>query len=133
MGRKLGILLLGAIGLGYGLWDRAKREQTRSTVNVEADRWSGGPTFHTAASDAYGHPLTSRIEKGILNFNLEVRSNGPDGLPKNLDDIVATRGKPHGESSLTDVTAKVTAGAVRGGISGIISGVKRSLQPDKPR
>ena len=50
----------------------------------EADRWDGGKDFATSATDAYGRSVSASIEKGILSYTLEVRSNGPDGLSRTL-------------------------------------------------
>ncbi|MGL4424395.1 MAG: hypothetical protein ACRCZF_27315, partial [Gemmataceae bacterium] len=91
---------------GCGPSARELREQTVSVLNTEADRWDGGKEFATNATDAYGRPVTATIEKGTLSYALEVRSNGPDGLPKNKDDIVVHRSKRHGESSLTKEASK---------------------------
>ena len=103
------------------------RERTLSVLNTEADRWDGGKKFETTAADAYARPLSSSIEKTTLNYVLEVRSAGPDGLPKNSDDIVVTRSKRHGETSLTEETAKVVEGVAGGAAKGTIKGIKEGL------
>lgn len=58
------------------------------------------------------------MEKNTFSFELTVRSIGPDGLPKNHDDITVTRRKPHGETTLTKEAAKsaeeIAAGAAKG-------------------
>ena len=121
--------VVGVAGCGPGA--RELREQTLSTLNTEADRWDGGPAFTPAAADAYGRPLTATVEKGTLNYTLEVRSAGPDGLPKNSDDIVVSRSRRHGESSLTQEASKaiesVAEGATSGATSGVIKGFKKGL------
>ena len=102
-------------------------ERTLSILNIEADRWQGGNNFVTNASDAYGNALSSRIEKGPVHYILELRSNGPDGLPKNSDDIVVVRQERHGESTLTEEARKsveaVSSGAARGAVKGIKEGL----------
>jgi hypothetical protein len=103
------------------------REQTLSTLNTEADRWDGGKEFTTTATDAYGRPLSWSVEKGILSYTLEVRSSGPDGLPKNSDDLVVTRSRRHGESSLTDEASRAAEGVASGAASGAIKGIKKGL------
>ena len=113
--------------VGCGPSARELRERTLSVLNTEADRWDGSKDFATTATDAYGHSVSVHIEKGILNHTLEIRSNGPDGLPKNSDDIVVTRTKRHGESSITDQAAKVTEGVASGVASGTIKGIKKGL------
>jgi hypothetical protein len=103
---------------GCGPSPHELRERTLSVLNTEADRWDGGKEFTTTATDAYGRGLTHTIEKATVHYVLTVRSAGPDGLPKNSDDIVVTRRKRHGESSYTDeaskVAEKITGGAVKG-------------------
>src|SRR5262245_31597175 len=84
------------VGCSCGPSARELRERTLSTLNTEADRWDGGKTFDTQATDAYGQPLTANVEKGTFSYVLEVRSSGPDGLPKNSDDITVQRTKRHG-------------------------------------
>ncbi len=113
--------------VGCGPSAHELQEQTLSTLNAEAERWDGGKNFATTATDAYGRPLTCSVEKGTLNYVLEVRSSGPDGLPKNGDDIVVTRSKRHGESSITEEAAKFTEGVAGGAASGTIKGIKKGL------
>jgi len=127
--RRLSILfpLVVAIASGCGPSASELRERALSLLNTEADRWDGGKEFATTAVDPYGHPLTSQVDKGMLNHVLEVRSIGPDGLPKNSDDIIVTRSKPHGEFSITEQVEK-GAGAVGGGLTrGAIEGAKKGL------
>ena len=112
---------------GCGPSARELREQTLSVLNTEADRWDGGKVYTTTATDAYGRVLTASVEKGTLNYTLEVRSAGPDGLPKNSDDLVIHRSKRHGESSLTEEAAKAAEGVAGGAASGTIKGVKKGL------
>lgn len=103
------------------------REKTLSVLNTEADRWEGGEKFATTATDAYGHPLTWDVKKTTLDYVLEIRSNGPDGLPKNSDDIVVTRSKRHGKTSITKEAAKAAEEISSGTTSGIIKGIKKGL------
>lgn len=116
------LLLLAAAGCGPNA-----RERTLSTLNTEADRWDGGKGFTTAAEDAYGRPLSARVEKGTLNYNLELRSFGPDGLPKNSDDVVVTRSKRHGETTISGEAAKGAEVIAAGASSGVVKGIKRGL------
>jgi hypothetical protein len=122
----LPIMFLAGIA-GCGPSAGTLQEKTLSVVNTEADRWDGSQKFATNAADAYGNPLTSRVEKTTLNYVLEVRSNGPDGLPKNSDDIVVTRSKRHGETSITEEAAKAAEGISGGTASGAIKGIKKGL------
>jgi len=80
------LLVLAAAGCGPSAAEL--RERTVSTLNTEADRWDGGKDFAPTATDAYGRPLTATVEKGMLSYTPELRSAGPDGLPKNSDDVV---------------------------------------------
>lgn len=121
------LLLSPLLFFGCGPSARELREATLSTLNVEADRWDGGKDFATTAVDAYGRPLEAKVEKGTLNYTLEVRSSGPDGLPKNSDDIVVARSKRHGETTIADEAAKGAETIAAGASSGVVKGIKRGL------
>ncbi len=121
------LFLLPLLLLGCGPSATELREATRSTLNVEADRWEGGKDFATTAADAYGRPLEAKVEKGTLNYTLEVRSHGPDGLPKNSDDVVVTRSKRHGETTIADEAAKGAETIAAGASSGVVKGIKKGL------
>ena len=123
----LACLALAAFGCGPSATEL--REKTLSVLNTEADRWDGGKTFTTAATDAYGQPLDCTVKKTTLNYVLELRSSGPDGLPKNSDDIVVTRSKRHNETSLTEEASKTVEGISKAATSGILKGVKKGLSP----
>ena len=71
--------------------------------------------------------MTSSVEKTTLDYVLVIRSNGPDGLPKNSDDIVVSRNKRHGETSLAKEAEKAAESVGRGGASGVIQGIKKGL------
>jgi len=124
MWRPFAVLTVIAVA-GCGPSARELREQTLSVLNTEADRWDGGKEFATTAADVYGRTLTASIEKGTLSYTLEIRSAGPDGLPKNSDDIVVHRSKRHGESSLTEEVAKAAEGVAGGAASGTIKGIRK--------
>ncbi|MEX2317508.1 MAG: hypothetical protein WD669_10185 [Pirellulales bacterium] len=102
-------------------------ERSLSVLNIEADKWQGGANFATTATDAFGNPVASSVEKGPLNYVLEVRSNGPDGLPKNSDDIVVNRRKRHGETTLTEEAKKSVEAVSSGAASGAVKGIKEGL------
>ena len=122
------LVLLATVAItGCGPSARELREQTLSVLNTEADRWDGGKEFVTVASDAYGRSLSYTVKKATLDYVLEIRSDGPDGLPKNSDDIVVTRSKRHGETSLTGEAAKAIEGVASGAASGTIKGIKKGL------
>jgi hypothetical protein len=112
---------------GCGPSARELRERTLSTLNTEADRWDGGKTFDTKALDAYGRPVTASVDKTTFHNVLEVRSSGPDGLPKNSDDITVTRAKPHGETTFTEEAAKATEALTGAAASGAVKGVRKGL------
>jgi hypothetical protein len=121
------LLLLSTVLAGCGPSAHELRERTLSIINTEADKWDGGKAFKTNAKDAYGRALTCSVEKTSLTYVLEVRSNGPDGLPKNGDDIVVTRSKRHGETTIMKEAEKASEGIGRGAASGVIQGVKKGL------
>ena len=118
------LLILALVATGCGPSARELREQTLSVLNVEADRWAGGTEFATTAADAYGRPVSWTVEKTTFEYVLSVRSAGPDGRPKNTDDVVVTRSKRHGESSFTEEAAKAAEGVAGGTIKGIKKGLR---------
>lgn len=120
-------LFLAAVVCGCGPSANELRERTLSALNTEADRWDGDQKFTTTASDAYGRALTCTVQKTTLDYVLEIRSNGPDGLPKNSDDIVVIRSKRHNMTSITKETAKAVEEVSSGASSGVIKGIKREL------
>lgn len=121
------LMVLATLSSGCGPSASELRERTLSVLNTEADRWDGGEKFTTTATDAYGNPLTSNLKKTTLDYVLEIRSNGPDGLPKNSDDIVVTRSMRHGKTSIAEEAAKAVEKISSGTTSGIIKGVKKGL------
>jgi hypothetical protein len=128
MRRSLVLLgLLAFFAMSCGPSASELREQTLSILNTEADRWDGGGKFAITATDAYGHSLTCTVKKTTLDYVLEIRSNGLDGLPKNSDDIVVTRSKRHGETSITKEATKVVESLSSGATSGMIQGIKKEL------
>jgi hypothetical protein len=126
------LLLLGSTTLlaGCGPSTRELREKTISTLNTAADAWDGGPDFKTDATDAYGNPIVATVSKRLLNRVLEVRSYGPDGLPKNTDDITVTRQKAHGETTVNQELETGSESIGRGGARGIIEGIREGLKGD---
>ena len=121
------LTLLPLLVVGCGPSARELREATLSALNVEADRWDGGKDFTPAATDAYGRPVTATVEKGTLNYTLEVRSAGPDGLPKNHDDVVVHRSKRHGEATVAGEIGKGVETIAEGAGSGLVKGIKKGL------
>ncbi len=121
------VLLLAGVVAGCGPSASELREKTLSTLNSEADRWGGGKEFVTTATDAYGRPLNSNLKKTTLDYVLEIRSHGPDGLPKNTDDVLVFRNNRHGETTLTAEAEKAMEGIGRGTASGVVQGVKKEL------
>lgn len=121
---KLLVMLPFCIVLGCG---PSKHERTLSTLNTEADRWDGSSEFETSAMDAFGNMIIARVEKSTLNYDLELRSAGPDRLPRNRDDIIVTRSKPHGDTTYTKEAAKAVGEVTKGATSGAIKGIKEGL------
>jgi hypothetical protein len=129
MHRLVGLIALAAI-VGCGTSGPSRREleeRTLSVLNIEADRWNGEQDYQSSASDAWGRGLATSIEKGTLHYHLELRSSGPDGLPKNTDDIVVTRSKRHGETTAAKEAAKAVEEVASGAASGAIEGIKKGL------
>lgn len=116
------VAALGIVGCGPDY-----REQTLSILNVEADRWDGGADFTTTATDAYGRPVSATVEKHTLSYVLKLRSTGPDGLPKNTDDIVVRRSERHGETTISGEASKAGETIAEGVASGTIKGIKKEL------
>jgi hypothetical protein len=106
-----------------------KREVTRSQLNQLADTWDGTDKFTADGTDPWGEPYTARVDKGPVNYTLTVRSNGPDKLPQNTDDIIVTRSKKHtaiGDAAGPAVEKLGEAagrGVGRGGVEGIREGL----------
>jgi hypothetical protein len=123
----IALLGVGLLAAGCGPSAHELRERTLSTLNTEANRWDGGKTFDTTAADAYGRPISASVQKTPLNYNLELRSNGPDGLPGNSDDVVVHRSKAHGETTLTDEAAKVTETLSGAAASGMVKGLRKGI------
>ena len=124
----IAILVVGLLaGFGCGPSAHELRERTLSTLNTEANRWDGGKAFDTQATDAYGRAISASVQKTPLNYNLELRSNGPDGLPGNSDDITVQRSKGHGETTLTLEAAKVTETLSGAAASGAVKGFRMGL------
>jgi hypothetical protein len=121
------VLFFATVLSGCGPSATELREKTLSTLNSEADRWGGGQQFVATASDAYGRPLALSLKKTTLDYVLEIRSFGPDGLPKNSDDLVVTRSHRHGETTLAVEAEKAVEGLGRGAASGVFQGVKKGL------
>jgi hypothetical protein len=126
------LLLLGTTALlaGCGPSARDLRERTISTLNTTADTWDGGPDFKTDATDAYGNPIVATVSKGLLNYTLELRSHGPDALPKNSDDISVSRQKRHGETTVNEEVERGSESVGRGGARGFVQGIKQGLKGD---
>ena len=121
--------MLAALALLTGCGPSAKelREQTLSTLNTVADTWDGAADFKTTATDAYGQPLIATVSKGVLNRELELRSLGADGLPKNSDDVVVRRSKAHGATTVHQEIEKASESIGRGGVRGVIQGAKEAV------
>lgn len=108
-----------------GCGQKKSLEETLSKLNTEADRWDGGESFKTSETDGWGKALYWKITEGKVLRDLTVGSSGPDGLPKNSDDITAMRSK-------TVFTIKGAAKAAAGGVAeGAIVGVKAGFDEIK--
>ena len=130
----LGLALAALTGCGPD-----RREVARSQLNQLADKWDGGEKFAAEGTDPWGQPYTASVDKGSVYYTLTVRSNGPDRLPQNSDDVTVTRTKKHtpiGDAAAKSVEKLGEAGARgigRGGIEGIREGLfgKRADKKDE--
>ena len=115
-------LFLLLAGCGPSLRDR--QQQATSDMNVLADTWDGkeAPPSMQDKVDPWGHAYTASVSKGMLNYVLEVRSNGPDGLPKNKDDMVVTRYARHGDTTINKEVERGGASLTRGLTKGVKEG-----------
>jgi hypothetical protein len=121
------VLAMMASVTGCGPTATELKERTLSSMNLLVDTWDGSATFQASGLDAYGNPLAATISEGLLNYDLEVRSYGRDALPKNSDDLVIHRLKPHGKNTLHKEVEKASESLGRGGIRGAIQGAKEGL------
>ena len=120
----LALPLAALIGCGPG-----KADVAQSRVNQLAESWDGTEKFTPEGTDPWGEPYTAKVEKGDVNYNLTVRSNGPDKLPFTRDDITAKRSVQHTPVSkaiapgVERIGEAVGKGLGRGGVSGIKEGL----------
>lgn len=119
--------------IGCGNNAHKLNQQTLSILNIEADKWDGGASFSTNALDSYGSNITSAVEKDAVNYTLELRSNGPDKLPKNNDDIIVSRIKRHGESTYTKEASKSIKAGFEAATGGTIDAIKKGLKPNSSK
>jgi hypothetical protein len=107
----------------------SKTDVAQSQVNQLAESWDGGEKFTPEGNDPWGEAITAKVEKGDVNYNLTVRSNGPDKLPFTRDDVTATRSAKHTPISkaiapgVERISEAVGKGLGRGGVSGIKEGI----------
>lgn len=121
------VVLLGLSGLSLGIsgCGGQAREETVSRLNIEADKWDGGGSFQSAEKDVWGGPLYWKVSEGKLTRQLEVGSPGPDGLPKNSDDLVVLREKT--VFSIQGAAKAVASGTIEGTIKGAVDGAKAGI------
>jgi hypothetical protein len=126
MKRSLFLVLPLAALIGCG---PSKADIAQSQVNQLAESWDGTEKFTPEGTDPWGQPYTSKVEKGDVNYNLTVRSNGPDKLPFTHDDITGKRSVQHTPISkviapgVERIGEAVGKGLGRGGVSGIKEGL----------
>jgi hypothetical protein len=116
------ILLLSLVGCGPSKLDIAT-----SQVNVVARKEFNEQNFQdggkTGELDPWGHEITWVMSKGLWDYNLEVRSNGPDGLPYTKDDIVVNVSlhiPRSGEKNAEALLRGLSRGLVRGAKEGLL-------------
>jgi len=112
----------------------SNKDVAQSQVNQLAESWDGTEKFTPEGTDPWGEPYTAKVEKGDVYYHLTVRSNGPDKLPLNKDDIVAQRTVKH--SSLSEAAGaaaeKISEGVGKGLGRGGVVGIKEGLTGKKP-
>lgn len=110
-----------------------KLDKARSDANVLARKEFNETNFKdgggTGVNDPWGNEYTWNMEKGVWNYGLFVRSNGPDGLPYTSDDIVAKTLIPISRDE--GVAENLVRGMSRGAVKGIKQGLKEKVTPDK--
>jgi hypothetical protein len=120
----LGVALAALTGCGPD-----KSEVARSELNQLADKWDGAEKFAAEGNDPWGQAYTAQVDKGAAYYTLTLRSNGPDKLPQNRDDVVVTRMHKHtplGEAAAPAVE-KIGEAAGKGVGRGAISGIREGL------
>jgi hypothetical protein len=107
----------------------SKADIAQSQVNQLAESWDGTEKFTPEGTDPWGEPYSAKMEKGDVNYNLTVRSNGPDKLPFTKDDVTAKRSVQHTPVSkviapgVERISEAVGKGLGRGGVSGVKEGI----------
>jgi hypothetical protein len=115
----------------------SKVDIAQSQVNQLAESWDGTEKFTPDGTDPWGEPYTAKVEKGDVNYNLTVRSNGPDKLPFTKDDISAKRSVQHTPISeaiapgVERISEAVGKGLGRGGVSGVKEGLSGKKAGEK--
>jgi hypothetical protein len=111
-----------------------KKEIARSQLNALADTWDGSDKFTSEGTDPWGEPYTAKVEKGDVYYLLTVRSNGPDRLSKNHDDIEVHRIGKHTPISkvASEAAERIGEGLGKGLGRGGVAGIKEGLTGKKP-
>lgn len=100
-------------------------QKAYSDLNVIADTWDGktDPPKTDGKVDPWLHPYAVDIGKTPLSNELVVRSNGPDGLPRNADDVYVRRYVRHGETTINKEAERGVASLTRGLMKGLKEGL----------
>ena len=121
--KKFVYLVFSGVALIFaGCGEGQKTKETISRLNSQADTWDESKSFQTEEKDAWGKPLYYKITEGKLIRELVVGSPGPDGLPKNSDDLVVLRQKT--VFSIEGAANAAVSGSVGGAMKGAVNGTK---------
>ena len=105
----------------------AARETTLSRINTAVDDWDAGGPTPPSFRDAWGREVRLSVEHGPVHDVLTIRSVGPDGLPKNSDDLVRTRRRTRaGETASGNLGREVGRAGVEAA-RGLAKGVREKF------
>mgnify|MGYP001603291918 CR=1 FL=1 len=123
--KKLTLLIV-ILCIGCG---PSKRDVATSRINQIAHEWTGNLNFKVEENDPWGNAYQSKIEKGSMNYVLEIRSSGPDGLPFTRDDLVAQSFSNHSDFSkvLGKDAENIAEGTMKGIGRGITEGIREGM------
>jgi hypothetical protein len=129
----LGAALLGAAFQLSGGCGPTRADIAKSRTRELAEMWDGSLEYEIDEMDPWGRSYKTKIEKGPVNYHLEIRSCGYDGLPYTKDDITATKVVNHTAFSkaVGQGLENIGEGAGRGTARGIVEGVREGKSGKK--
>ncbi|MBY0359657.1 MAG: hypothetical protein K2W82_16755 [Candidatus Obscuribacterales bacterium] len=113
----------------------SKQDIASSQVGVLIDKEFEEKTFldegKTGQIDPWGQEISWLLKESTFGYTLEVRSAGPDQLPKTRDDIFRTKGIRTGEGMSERLAKGLSRGTIRGIKEGLFS--KSTQKDEKPK